>query len=679
MYVAEPPRIDGVLDEPMWSAIEPVSAFKQRQPNEGAEPSERTEVRIAFNDRFLFFGITFFDSEPQKIRRTILQREGRFDQDDRFVLGLDTYFDHKNAYIFDMNPFGAQGDALVTDEGQPDWNWEGVYRTEARVADAGWVAEVAIPFTTLRYPESAEFDMGVAFYRLIQRKKEEDMWPPIGLKYRQQIFQVSQYARLTGFHDLRRHHNVEIRPYGLAGAQQTGASHPAEVVKNAGLDLKYGVTSNFTLDTTYRTDFAQVEADNAQINLTRFSLFFPEKRKFFLERSGLFAFGNPNEAMTFFSRQIGITQDILGGARFAGQHGPFAVGLLDIHTRGGNQPDANFAVARVRADVRRRATIGGIFTNVEQGAGFNRAAGGDIALRFWGSSQFTGWLTNVWTPDRATSSAAGSANVVVQNDTYNLGLNYLNVGRQFAPAVGFVQRQDMIRYRAAAGYSPRIGHGERRIRQLFFDVQESYIEGQDHHKQSSAASGTATVRFESGAEIGGGVTREFDRPDTLFKLGEVQIKPGDYAFVTATASAKTNTGRRAFGGITLASGSFYGGTRTRYSANGTFKFSKYLSTGTTVERNDFSLPVDNGQFATTLVRANVFTAVNRFLFANSLIQYSSVTGNLQANIRVDWIHTPGSDLFVVFNLTRGVYRLPTSGPDADGQAIVVKLTHLLAF
>ena len=149
VYVTEPPRIDGVLDEPMWSAIEPVSAFTKGQPDEGAEPSERTEVRIAFNDRFLYFGITFHDSEPCAIRRTILQREGRFDQDDRFVLGLDTYFDHRNAYIFDMNPFGAQGDALVTDEGQPDWNWEGVYWTEARVTEAGWIAEVAIPFTTL--------------------------------------------------------------------------------------------------------------------------------------------------------------------------------------------------------------------------------------------------------------------------------------------------------------------------------------------------------------------------------------------------------------------------------------------------------------------------------------------------------------------------------------------------
>ncbi len=238
----------------------------------------------------------------------------------------------------------------------------------------------------------------------------------------------------------------------------------------------------------------------------------------------------------------------------------------------------------------------------------------------------------------------------------------------------------MIRYRASAGYSPRVGRGDRLIRQLFFDAHSAYIEGRDHRKQSATASGTATVRFESGEEIGGEVAREFDRLPAPFRVvPTVSIPAGDYRFTEASAWVKTSTGRRAFGGVTVGRGGFYGGDRRTYSANGSYKFSKYFSLAATVERNDFDLPLNNGRVATTLARMNVFGAASRDLFANALIQYSSATRNVQANIRVDWIHTPGSDLFVVFNIKRGFDSSVLSSPEPDTQAVVVKLTYLWAF
>ncbi len=256
--IREAPTIDGILNEPFWDGITPITDFKQREPREGAEPSERTEVRIAYDDDFIYFGLKMFDSEPDRIRRTILQREGRIDQDDRVIIGLDTYFDRRNAYIFELNPFGTQGDALVTDESQVNWNWEGFYSSEGRITDFGWVLEVAIPFTTLRYGEAAEPRMGVAFYRSIRRKEEEVFWPLIGVDFRRHIFQVSQYAELQGLRDLKRQHHIEVKPYGLLGATRPGSAGPdTDVLKDVGVDVKWGLTPNFTLDLTANTDFAR--------------------------------------------------------------------------------------------------------------------------------------------------------------------------------------------------------------------------------------------------------------------------------------------------------------------------------------------------------------------------------------------------------------------------------------
>ena len=384
-FVEEAPRIDGVLDEPMWAAILSITGFKQRDLVDGVFASEQSEIRIAYDRNALYFALQLYDEEPDQIRRSILQREGRIDQDDRVIIAIDTFFDRRNAYIFELNSFGTQGDAYITDETMTlaDWNWEGVYRSEGRVTDDGWVLEVAIPFTTIRFSDAGTPKMGVAFYRSIRRKNENAYWPHIPQRFRAGIFQVSQYAELTGLQNLRRGRYIEVKPFGIVGAQRISDVGDTDFLEDAGLDVKYSITSNLTLDATLNTDFAQVEADNVQINLTRFNLFFPEKREFFLERAGLFSFGDQREAEVFFSRRIGLDNDIIGGGRLTGTVGPMSLAFLNLQT--GDSDDltgANNGVARVRADLSDRANIGGIFTNLQNTSSHNRILETDGTVRF---------------------------------------------------------------------------------------------------------------------------------------------------------------------------------------------------------------------------------------------------------------------------------------------------------
>ncbi|NNL29460.1 MAG: carbohydrate binding family 9 domain-containing protein, partial [Gemmatimonadetes bacterium] len=371
------PVIDGVLDEAFWRTIDPITDFLQRDPVDGAPPTERTEVRIAYTEEALYFGMMMYDSEPELILGNILQRGGWIDKDDRVMIALDTYQDRRNAYLFEIGSLGAQDDALISDESGQDWNWDGIYTTEARITDEGWVLEVEIPFTTIRFDDPTAPEMGIVLYRNIRRKNEHAFWPHIGQEYRGGITQVSQYARLTGLQDLRKGRHIEVKPFAITGATRP-AGGPTDTEVDAGLDVKAALSSNLALDLTYNTDFAQVEADNVEINLTRFDLFFPEKREFFLERAALFQFGAQRETEVFFSRRVGLDGDIVGGGRLTGEVGPFSVGALSLATERidpmapPNEVTEWSSVARLQGNLRPRTTVGGIATSKDGGGEHNR-------------------------------------------------------------------------------------------------------------------------------------------------------------------------------------------------------------------------------------------------------------------------------------------------------------------
>ena len=700
--VEQAPTIDGRIDEPFWATIPPITGFLQRDPVDGAEPSERTEARIAYDSENLYFALHLFDSEPGLIRRSILHREGRIDQDDRVIIALDTYKDGRNAYIFELNSFGTQGDALISDETMTmeDWNWEGVYRSEAAVTDDGWTLEVAVPFTTIRFSEAEAPEMGIAFYRSIRRKNEDVYWPHIDQSYRAGISQVSRYATLTGLQDLRRGRHLEVKPFAIAGGQKVGDAE-ATSVEDIGLDVKWAVTSNMALDLTLNTDFAQVEADNVQVNLTRFSLFYPEKREFFLERARLFSFGATGETEAFFSRRVGIETDIVGGGRLTGQAGPWSVGALSLWTEDAwlpspdgtgeiTLPSANNSVVRVRADVGPRTTLGGIATSLQTGDFHNRVVGADASTRFWSSSTFDVWAARVWDSrgklspvglpvDEDAHAWAGAANLLLRNASWTVGLGRTLIGEAYDPALGFVARPDQKAWNGQALWTPRF-EASSWARQLVLGPVGHVIEGWDGVKQTHLARLQSRLAFQTGDFAGLAVTEEFEhlaQPDAILGRG---LPAGDYTFRRAEASLGTNESRTISGNSRFGVGDFWSGTRTEWAGRLTWKTGPFLTLAGTWSWNDVSLPVADGEFTTTVLGLDVLGAVSRSLFANALVQYDDVSENLRANIRIDWIHTPGSDLFVVLDTG---YRVGELLDPRDTRWVrrtgVVKVTYLKAF
>ncbi len=684
-------EIDGILEEAVWREAPAVTGFRQRWPADGASATERTEVRVAFDDRAIYFGLVMYDSEPDRIMRSILHREGRIDKDDRIIIALDTYHDRRSAYIFELNSFGTQGDAHFTNERlafPDDWMWEGVYESDARITERGWELEVAIPLTTIRFDPDDVETMGVAFYRSIRRKNEEVTWPHIPLAYTGTMEggmdQASRFGTLTGLEGLRPGRHVEVKPFGIVGAQKVAGEGDTQTSHDVGLDVKWSLTPGLTADLTYNTDFAQVEADDVQINLDRFSLFYPEKREFFLERSELFQFGNSREEDLFFSRRIGLTNDIIGGGRLTGQAGPLSIGFLSLQTEDNaalGVSGANNTVLRLRGDVGPRATVGGILTNYQSSDTFNRVAGADVTYRFFSSSSFNAWWADSWTdggPDGG--GAAGFAGLVLRNDRGNVGVDYTNIGESFNPALGFVRRRDMVRYAGTTSWTPRFEES-RWARQLNLTLTGSYIEGQDGVKQSDEAVFQSGLRFQNGNYVLLGLTHHWERlDDSFFIRPDVEIPVGDYPYNYAGVLFRTNDSRPVSAQGVTHFGEYWNGDWFQLGGGITWKTGPHLELTGSFDRRQIDLPVENGEFETTIFGLDVLGALSRKLFANALIQYDNVSETLQANIRVDWIHTPGSDLFVVVNTGYFAGDLPDPRDERwVNRAGVVKLTYLKAF
>ena len=672
-------KIDGVLDEAIWESISAITEFVQRLPQDGVDPTEKSQMQIAYNDQYLYFGFTFYDSEPEKVRATILNRGGWIHRDDKLEIALDTYHDKRNAYLFEMNPLGTQDDALITDESSPgldEWAWDGVYISEGNVTDFGWVLEVAIPWTTLRFPSKDELTMGLAIKRYINRKNESVMWPHIGLEYSSDVYQVSQYATLKGLKNIKRGKDFKIKPFGIGGTQTQMKEDQkiSDQTGSGGMDIYYGLKSNLTLNLTYNTDFAQVEADNAQINLTRFNLFYPEKREFFLTRSKLFAFGNSRQTEVFFSRRIGLNQDVAGGARMFGQIGNTSIGALNIHTRAeGDLPATAYSALRLRSDIRDRTTVGAIVTDVTNNDGQNSVFGLDGQMRFWGNSSVSAWFSQVDDKRIDGASAASMIKIDLKNDRYFLTAGQHRVDKGFQPALGFVQRTDMIGTGAIFGFTPRVGNGDELIRQWRFTGYVRDVKNHAGEKESGVLSLGIDAIFESRDRMGFNIRQTTENLSNGFTLGNgVQIDADNYKDTKVQFLLRSNQSRGLWGDVKIEKGGYFGGDRKQYGGSVGKRFSNHLTLYGSANRNLISMP-NQGEFTADIFGMTAEMALNRKWFGKTLIQYDNFSEQIQLYCRINWIHTPGSDLFIVLNQR---YDMSGSSADLVQGTQVIKLTYL---
>jgi hypothetical protein len=691
-------QVDGRLDEPLWQQAEAASDFRQIQPLEGEPATERSEVRVLYDDDNLFVGVMCYDDEPHKIVAQKLQRDSGLGDDDAFGFVLDTYHDHRNAYMFVTNPNGVEEDGQVVD-GAFDANldWDGVWEVRAKIHEQGWSAEFKIPLWNLKFKSLPAQSWGINFTRIIKRKTEETNWASWS-RDNGGFLRISRAGDLLDLQNLRPGFNLQIKPYTLGKSTRDRLleTNPLRDESfDAGVDLKYGVTSNLTLDATVNTDFAQVEADVEQINLTRFPLFFPEKREFFLESASTFDFGEPGfggppPILLFFSRNIGIDNSggivpILAGGRLTGKVGRFNLGLLDIVTeKKGNSPQSHFSVARVNHDVFQRSRIGAIFVNRhDNGRGSQRVYGADADI----------WLSNplVFQTFFAQTSASNTGrNLAVsgpnRDRAWKLGLDFTKdhwgwfashivIDKDFDPAAGFVLRNNVRRTFLAFRVSPQPnGKILRRtdIRQFF-----SHIDNRAGRLQDWTYGIGIINSLTSGDNINLFYNRIFERLETAFPFREgLPIFAGDYYNNSFNVNFESSAKRKftGFGNVTWRE--FYDGDLFGWGAGAGYSPNLHLSFGLDYGRNEVDLP--RGNLNTDLFAFRLNWAFTTRLFLNTLFQYNSETNELSTNLRLNFIHSPGSDLFVVYNESRGRQGEDFSdGLPSRNREVIVKFTRLL--
>ena len=678
--VTDPPVVDGdVLDDPAWAVARPLSSFYQTRPDEGQPSSQKTEVRIVYTRDTLYLGIVCYDEDPNSIIVTEGRRDSPLGDTDAFEIILDTYLDRQNGFLFATNPAGIEYDAQVTNEGEgatgaQRWgnspgrsgagfnlNWDGSWEVQARITDIGWSAEFAIPFRTLRYPQKDVQTWGLNFKRSIRRRNETTYWAPLPRQY--DLFRLSLAGTLDGI-EIPNQPNLKVTPYLLGEVRERSSLENPQWLGDVGADLKYSLTPSLTLDLTYNTDFAQVEADAQQINLDRFNLFFPEKRPFFLENAGLFAVGSPQEVELFFSRRIGIGPSgeqipVLGGARITGKAGGTDVGFLNMQTQlVAGTPATNYTVARVRRELPNRSYLGAMFTN-RQGIGdqapaedHNRSLVVDGRWGIGESGQLAGFAARTFTPEVDRPEHAFKFGGTINTQAWRLTSNYTQVGEGFNPEMGFLRRRDFRKmdFSVFHFYRPEDLWGLLEIRphasyQSFWNFDGLQETGRMH------AGSHWEWRNGWGAETGMNIIKE--EVLTPFEIVPgVEVPAGTYDDEEGRWIINTDMAAWLSLRLTFTHGGFFGGNRVGTVTQLKFRLQETFSADLNWEWNDIDLP--GGDFVTNLARLRLNYSFTPKMFLQSLIQYNDRDDLWSMNLRYGWLQSANAGLFLVYNDTRGI-------------------------
>ena len=692
------PALDGeVRDDPVWRAVTPSSGFTQTSPDEGQQASQRTELRVAYTQDALYFAFVLYDDDPPTIVVSDSRRDADLSDQDAVLFILDSYRDEQNGFLFGTNPSGMQYDGQLSKAGQGtgmmggsiggagggfNINWDGVWDVQTIMGDFGWSAEFRIPFKTIRFPRKDVQTWGANFQRNITRRNEVAYWSPLGRQFN--ILRLADAGRLTGL-QIASQRNLKIVPYVLGEVSDVG-EEGNDSDGEWGIDVKYSLTPSLTLDLTYNTDFAQVEADESQVSLDRFNLFFPEKRPFFLENAGLFTVGKSRQVELFFSRRIGLSSDgdiipIDYGARVSGAVGGINVGAMYMQTDRLDfvAPRNRFGVARINKELPNRSSLGAIFVSRDAAGDFsefwgnNRTYGADWR---WGIGEYglvSGYVAKTSTTGLDGDEFSWNLSGDYDSERWNLAAGYVDVGENFNPEVGFLNRSGG--YRNASGrimrrYRPetsRIGLLEIRPHVSYngYWDQEGFQETGFLHVDNHLV-------WRNGYEFHSAVNFTTEGLREPFEISEgIWVPPGSYRNAEVHLYGQTNEGAWISFTLSTTIGGFYSGDRVAFTPGMRMRIGEHFYTEFRWSQNSVELP--QGNFTTKVSRLRLSYSFTPKIALEALLQYNNVDDFFSTNLRFSWLRKANTGLYIVFNDIHGYDRFTGAQPDRN---LIVKYTHM---
>ena len=695
--VDAPMRLDGLLDEPFYTSVPPISDFIQQEPQEGSPASEKTEMWLAFDDDNLYVSFRCWESQPERVIANEMRRDGPnlWMGNDIVAFSVDTFHDRRNSFNFITNALGGREDGQVTNERQWNGDWNTVWDVKAGRFEGGWTAEFAIPFKSLRYQPGRAQIWGFNAFRTNRWKNEISYITRVpAARGQSALYQGSLAATVVGLEAPPGSRNLEIKPYAISDFTTDRASAPAvsnDLGGDVGFDLKYGLTQNLTADFTYNTDFAQVEADEQQINLTRFSVFFPEKREFFLENQGLFAFGGAaaggfaaagsDVPIMFYSRRIGLSGGrpvpIVAGARTTGRVGRYSLGLLDIQTgKESGVPSTNFSVVRLKRDLLRRSSVGLLLTGRsvgQSGVGTNGVYGVDGTFGFFDNLNVNTYWTRSRTSGRTGKDTSFRGQLDYPGDRYGVQLEHLAIGDNFNPEAGFVRRHDIRRSFGQFRFSPR-PKSIVSVRKFFSSGSMAYLTNGAGRLETRESIGEFAIEFQNSDRLTVNVNDTYEFLPRRFTIAPgVTLPVGGYHFDTVHVQMNFGQHRKMSGNVAADRGTFYSGHKTAISlGRGRTSLGSRLSVEPAYLFNWVDLA--EGSFASQLIGGRVTHTMTPLMFTSALLQYNSSNHSVSANVRLRWEYRPGSELFVVFNEDRDT--LARRLPALADRSLIVKINRL---
>lgn len=694
----EPPHLNGYLDQ-TWSQAAIITHFRQQYPHEGTQPTQRTEVRILYNSKYLYLGIHCFDSSPKKIVATELQRDGTFKTDDYVSFLISPNNDGQSGYIFTINPLGTQFDTYISEEGVLlDPNWNGIWHSDAHITQDGWTATLAIPFATMNFKTSPDATIGFNVLRFIRRNNEKDLWQSWRIIYG--LYRISQAGEIGGLKHIGNGRLILLQPFALGGfitnpsgnipASGTTSStkqNNIESNNSAGFNFKYGIRSDLVANLTVNPDFSDAEVDPQLINTTPFPEALPETRPFFLENEGIFQFGTQDTSQLFYSRAIGIDPvtglqiPVTVGTKVTGALGPFDLGVLGARTgQTSFAKPTNYAIGRIKYRLLSESYLGAIFTekdSSDQSDPYNRAFGTDANFILWKELTLNGY----WAKSQSSQAtlkhndSAYSENLNFTNDWMQLQLERSRVNANFNPEVGFVNRTDLVTDLADLEFIRRPNAGP--VREYDWEAFINYQPSTEGVLQTQEWQTTFRIVFQNGAYTDDDLFDNFIQylPQSFNLFKNVYIPAGVYHYDRHQFTFGSNQDKKFVYRLFERFGSYYSGSLNEARTHGIWHPTAHIFTDDSETWDRFKLPT--GLYNVFVASYQGGYSFNRFITMSGLVQLNSVQQYpWSTNLRFQYEYKPDSFLYVIYNQGSQFNSIEAGNPSLPSQkTFTVKLTY----